>query len=103
MGKNRKLYVRIDYKVGEKNASLQDVQDHLSYVKNFAKEHYFIGGIFSNANEIEGICLFEAKSFEEAQKIFQCDPIIERGFYRYEIFEWNIVVSSEELGMRNEE
>jgi len=94
MKNGSKLYVRIDYKVGEKVITHQDLQDHLDYVKNVASKQYFMGGVFSNATE--GMCLFEAENLEEAQKITQCDPIIERGLYRSEIFEWVLVVLSEQ-------
>lgn len=39
--------------------------------------------------------LLEAENFEEAQKIFQNDPIVERGIFRYELFAWDLVVLSE--------
>ena len=70
------------------------MQDHLAYVKNIANERYFIGGGFLNKNG--GMCLFEAENFEEAQKVIQNDPIIEKGLYRFELFEWNVAVLSEE-------
>ena len=94
--KGSKLYVRVDYKIGEKVLSHQDFQDHLAYVKSIAEERYFIGGGFSNTDG--GMCLFEAESLEEAQLIAQNDPIIEKDFYQCEIFEWNLVVVSEARG-----
>ena len=94
MKKGCKLYVRMDYKVGEKDMPRQDFEDHLTYVKNVAKERYFIGGGFSNADG--GMILFEAENFEDAQTMAQSDPIMERGLYRYELFVWNLVVLSED-------
>jgi len=90
-----KLYVRIDYKVGEKRITHQDLQDHLAYVKSIAAERYFMGGIFSKAtNSKDGMCIFEAESFEEAEEISQNDPIIRRGLYHYDLYEWDLIVLS---------
>jgi uncharacterized protein YciI len=95
MKKGSQLYVRIDYRVGEKFFSDQDFQDHLAYVENIAKERYLIGGGFSNTDG--GMILFEAKNFEEAQKIALHDPLVVRGLYRYELFTWDLVVLSKDM------
>ncbi len=95
MKKGDKLYVRIDYRVGEKNYTDQDYQDHLAYVENIARERYFVGGGFSNTDG--GMLLLEAENIEEAQKIVQNDPIVKRGYYRYELFEWDLVVLSKDI------
>ena len=97
--KDCKLYVRIDYKICGKALSNKDFQEHLAYVQNIAKERYFIGGGFTNSNEVGGIVIFEAKNLEEAQEIFRKDPIIEKGFYRCEIFEWKVAVISEGINV----
>ena len=91
--KGAELFVRVDYKVGEKDMTQQDLDDHLAYVRNAAGERYFLGGGFSNTDG--GMCLFEAANLEEARKFAQNDPIIEKGFYRYEIFEWKLMILSE--------
>lgn len=95
MKKGSKLYVRIDYRIGDKNFTDQDFQDHLAYVEDVARERYFIGGGFSNTDG--GMILMEAEDYEEAQRIAQNDPIVKRGFYRYELFVWDIVVLSESI------
>lgn len=87
------LYTRIDKPIGEKKPTFQDFQDHLNYVQNIAKERYLLGGGFSNSDG--GLILFKAENFEEAQAIAQNDPIIERGFYECDIFEWKLEVLSE--------
>jgi len=94
MKKGNKLYVRVDYRIKDKDFTDRDFQDHLAYVQNIARERYFIGGGFSNTDG--GMILLEADNLEEAQKIFMNDPIIERGIYRFELFEWDIVVVSED-------
>lgn len=40
------LYVRMDYKIGEKDLTPQDFSDHLSYVKSVAEERYLLGDYF---------------------------------------------------------
>ncbi|MCL1820682.1 MAG: YciI family protein [Oscillospiraceae bacterium] len=92
--KGNRLYVRVDT-AGEKDMTPKDIEDHLTYVKNIAEERYFIGGAFSNING--GLCLFESDNLEEAQKIAQNDPIIQRGFYQCEVYEWELMVLSEEI------
>jgi len=94
--KGSKLFVRIDYKIEDKGMTREDFSNHLSYVKNVAQERYFIGGGFSNIDG--GMCLFAANNFEEAQQIVKNDPIIEKGIYRYELFEWDVAVLSETIG-----
>jgi len=91
--KGEKLFVRIDRKAGEMAMTDQDFQDHLVYVEKLAGERYLLGGGFSNTDG--GMLLFKAKNIEEAQEFSNSDPIIERGFYRCEVFEWKLVVLSE--------
>lgn len=95
MKKGDKLYVRIDYRVGGKNLTDQDFWDHLAYVENVAGKRYFVGGGFSNTDG--GMILLEAENFEEAQKIAQNDPLIERGLYQYELYVWDLVVLSKDI------
>ena len=94
--KDCKLYVRMDYKNSEKALSNKDFQEHLDFVKNIANERYFVGGGFTNSGEVGGMVIFEATNLKEANEIFRKDPIIEKGFYRFEIFEWKVAVISEE-------
>ncbi len=88
-----KLYVRIDYKIGQKDLTNQDFQDHLSYVKNVAEERYLMGGGFSDNDG--GMIIYGAENLDEAQGIAQNDPIIVREIYRCEVFEWELVVISQ--------
>jgi len=89
------LYVRIDNKIAGKDMSCEDFSEHLAYVKNIASERYLMGGGFGDVDG--GMLLFEARNFEEAEKIACKDPIIVRGIYRYELYEWNLVVLSEDI------
>lgn len=92
------LYVRIDYKIGDKQETEKDGQDCMEYLQNLAKERYLIAGLLGNM-EMESVdgamLLFEAKDIDEAQKIANSDPIIQRGFYRCEVHQWNVMLLSE--------
>ena len=91
--KGNKLYVRIDKKVKGKRATNQDYDDHMAFVEALAKERYFVGGNFSGVDA--GMVLLSAESLNEAQSIISKDPIIERGLYQFELYEWNLIVLSD--------
>jgi uncharacterized protein YciI len=93
MKKGDKLFVRIDYKNNELEITSKDFEDHLEYLKGVAAERYFVGGGFANAKG--GMILFKAKDLEEAEMIAQKDPIIERGLFRVELYEWDLLILSE--------
>lgn len=95
MKKGSKLYIRIDYRIEETDMTDQDYRVHLDYAEALARERFFIGGGFSNVDG--GMLLFKAESMEEAQQIAQNDPIIQRGIYRCDVFEWDLFVLSENL------
>ena len=91
------LYVRIDYKIGEQVESEQDAMDCMEYLEKIAKERYLVAGLFGDMEKEEmngAMMLFEASSLEEAKEITEKDPIIERGFYRYELSQWNVMLVS---------
>ncbi|GLC78337.1 hypothetical protein LBYZC6_04510 [Lacrimispora brassicae] len=70
----------------------------MEYLQSIAQERYFLAGIFGNMEmkDMNGaMILFEAKDFEEAQRIANNDPLIERGFYRCEVYQWNLMFLSE--------
>lgn len=95
------LYVRIDYKIGDKMETEQDSQDTMEYLQGIAQERYLLAGVFGNmeTEEIGGaMIIFEAKDLVEAQKICDNDPIIKRGFYRYELKQWNLMILSKDTG-----
>ena len=95
------LYVRIDYKIEGKVETEKDAMDCFNYLQEVAKERYLLAGVFGDmelGNLNGAMLLFEAETFEEAQKVAQSDPIIERGFYKYELFKWNLMLSPEGAG-----
>ncbi|WP_315066929.1 YciI family protein [uncultured Clostridium sp.] len=93
MKKGDKLFVRIDYKNEELEITEKDFQDHVEYLKGVAAGRYFVGGGFSNARG--GMIIFEAKDLEEAKMIAKKDPIIERGLFRVKVYEWDLVILSD--------
>lgn len=93
MKKGDKLFVRIDYKNEELETTEKDFQDHVEYLKGVAAERYFVGGGFSNARG--GMIIFEAKDLEEAKMVAKKDPIIERGLFRVKVYEWDLLILSD--------
>jgi len=41
--------------------------------------------------------IFEAKDLTEAKEVADNDPLIKRNLYRYELFEWDLVILSNEI------
>lgn len=95
MKKGDKLFARIDYKIEGNKASSDDFNDHIKYLSEVASKRYFIGGGFSNANG--GMIIFQAKDLIEAKEIADDDPLIKRNLYRCELFEWDLVILSDEI------
>lgn len=95
MKKGDKLFARIDYKIEGVKPSTNDFNDHIKYLSDVADERYFVGGGFSNANG--GMIIYEAKNMSEAREIADNDPLIKRKIYRYELFEWELVLLSDEI------
>ncbi|MCL2361676.1 MAG: hypothetical protein FWC73_07685 [Defluviitaleaceae bacterium] len=88
-----KLYVQIDYPVEGKEFDQQVYEEAVAFVNTMAKERYCKVGVFTNVHGAMGI--FEAESLEEAHAIAQSGPLIKHGLYRYELYEWQVVITSE--------
>jgi len=95
MKKGSKLYVRIDSRNEGKDTTNKDFEEHMTFVNNLAKERYLVGGGFSCVDG--GMILLEAKSIEEAREILRKDPVIEKGFYKFELYEWDLAVLSDDI------
>ena len=93
MKKDDILFVRVDYRVEGPDMTDKDVAEHIAYVGALAKERYMLGGGFLSADG--GMMVFEADNLDEAQKITMQDPLIAKGFYRAEVYEWQLMVLSE--------
>ncbi len=92
------LFARIDYKIEGRQETERDALDSMEYLQNIARERYLMAGIFGSmeTESVDGaMILFEAKDLEEASEIAQNDPVIQRGFYRCEVHQWNLMLLSE--------
>ena len=92
------LFARIDYKIGDKQETEQDAIDSIEYLQKIARERYLAAGVFGNMElgTMDGaMVLFEAADLQEAQKIANDDPIIQRGYYRCDVYQWNVMLLSE--------
>jgi uncharacterized protein YciI len=98
MKKGTKLYISIDYPAGEMEHhedGENDYQNVVTYMNQVAKERFYVGGTIPN---IKGaMIVFEAENYEEAEKVARMKdcPFVTKGYYRRELYEWNIVISSE--------
>ena len=91
------LFARIDYKIGDSQETEQDAIDSMEYLQKIARERYLAAGIFGNMElgTMDGaMVLFEAADLQEAQKIANDDPIIQRGYYRCDVYQWNVMLLS---------
>lgn len=87
----KKYYVRIDEKQNTSEMTDEDFKAHFDYLKDRASEYNITGGGFVDGPG--GMIIFEANSREDAEKLASEDPIIARGFYSYELREWQIALT----------
>ena len=92
--KDTKLYVQIDYPVEGKEFDPQIYEEAVTFANAMAKERYCKLGVFTNEHGAMGI--FEAENLEEAHALAQNGPLIKHGLYRYELYEWQLVIASED-------
>lgn len=93
------LYVRIDSKAGTMQESEQDAMDSMAYLEKIARERYLVAGVFGDmeTEAIDGaMILYEAKDLQEARQIANDDPISQRGFYRCQVYRWNVMLLSQQ-------
>ncbi|TDO73407.1 YCII-related domain-containing protein [Halanaerobium saccharolyticum] len=95
LAKGDKLFVRIDYRENNKEFTTNDFEKHFNYLKKVAGERYFIGGGFEN--EKGGMIVFKANNLKEAKEIAENDPLIKKSLYTYKIYEWNLLLLSEQI------
>lgn len=93
MKKGDILFVRIDHRIEGNEFGPTDFDDHIKYLKRVASERYFVGGGFSNT--VGGMIVFKAKNLAEAKEVAENDPLIKRNLYTYELFEWDLVILSD--------
>lgn len=95
------LYARLDFKIGEEWETEKEAMESMEYLQNLAKDRYLEAGLLGDleAQKFEGaLVIFEASSYEEAEELTNNDPIIKKGFYRYELYKWNIGLVSDKVG-----
>lgn len=95
MDRGQILYVRTDYKIDGITSQKKDFDDHIEYLNKVSKERFFMGGGFVSSPG--RMIIYEAANIDDAKRIASGDPLIERGLYRYEIHEWEMVILSKEL------
>ena len=89
----QRLFVRVDRKTGGETLSEEGLREHLAYVQSAAEGRFFLGGGTANADG--GIIVMEAADLAEAEEIFQRDPLIKKGIYSCDVYEWELAVTSE--------
>ncbi len=89
-----KFFVRIDYRNDDIAIEKEDFNAHVDYLRDISKQVYLVGGGFSN--KLGRMILIKSTDISEAKKIFDNDPIIKKRIYHYEIFEWDILLKSNE-------
>ena len=87
-----KYFVRIDHRIPENEFRKRDYDEHIEYLKRVSNEREFIGGGFNNV--LGGMIIFSAKDMKEARNVADKDPIIKKKLYKYELYEWDIVLAS---------
>ena len=95
MKKGDRIFVRIDYRNEDNAFGPTDFEDPITYLERVAFERYFVGGGFEN--EKGGMIIFEARNFEEAKRIADNDPLIQKGLYTYKLYEWKVAIVSEKI------
>lgn len=93
MKKGDRLFVRVDYSIEGKEFGPTDFDDHVAYLKQVAKERFFMGGGYVGA--IGGMIVFAAYDMKEAKQVADGDPLVDRGLYTYELREWELAIVSE--------
>ncbi len=92
MKEKDQLYVRIDTKAILEKPSTDIFNKHIEYLNKISQRGEFYGGGFSN--NPGGMIIFKASSFLKAKEICDNDPIIKSGFYKYTLYNWEIVISN---------
>ena len=100
MTSGTKCFARIDYPIEGMKLNEQVYNDCVAYLREQAKARFFKAGVFTNANG--ALVLFHAKDMEAAHEITRNDPIIQGGFYRYELYHWELLIASVDAGQESE-
>ena len=100
MKTGKKLFICTDYPINggmpHTDEAMSDYNDVVAHLGQMAKERFYVGGIIPATGG--AMTIFEAESMEEAEKVARMKdcPFVNKGYYRRELCEWNIVISSED-------
>lgn len=90
------IFVRTDIKTGDEIVTDEMGMASAAYLQKLSEERYLVAGVFGDMKkgEVNGaMILFEAQDLEEAQQLSDEDPIIKSGLYRYELKQWNVMIT----------
>ncbi len=89
---NDKYFVRIDRKLDQRLVDRAIFEAHLEYVKRMASENELYAGTFHGTDG--GMIVFRAKDFSDASARCKMDPIVMEGYYGYDLYEWDLLLTS---------
>jgi len=92
MEKGEKYFVRVDMQVVGTKCSNEVFTEHINYLEKISQNRNFYGGGFTNYPG--GMIIFTATNLEEAKEVADNDPIICNGFYTYDIYGWDLIITS---------
>ncbi|MDD2773873.1 MAG: YciI family protein [Elusimicrobiales bacterium] len=92
MKQGDKYFVRIDRKVEDTKTDKETFDKHIEYVKKLAAQTELYAGGFAGVPG--GMIIFAASDLASADSICKNDPVIAGGFYRYELEEWELLMTS---------
>jgi uncharacterized protein len=91
MKKDEVYFVRIDTKVLNEEIDKELFQKHISYVAKLAETPEFYGGGFEN--NPGGMTIFKFNNYDDAKNYCDNDPIIKSGHYKYDLYQWKLIVA----------
>lgn len=91
--KSLKTFVRIDEKIGDEKLPKKVFEEHMTYLNQYLEAYDLYGGGFKSCTG--GMLIFKAESIEEANTFALNDPIITEGYYKANIYEWEVILKPE--------
>lgn len=85
-------FVRMDKKIGSEKLTEIEFQAHLRFMERSAEERPMMAGGF--VGDPGGMVVFEAQSLNQAREWASRDPLFESGKYKFELYEWSLVLNT---------
>lgn len=82
------LFVRIDRRASGDKIEESVFKSHLKYIEKLKDNGFLMAGGFEQKDG--GMVIFAAFSKAEAEKISRNDPIIKKGYYEFDLYDWDI-------------